>query len=308
MQILFIKSVYIFFKYCCWICFLLLISVNLPWKDCWLAAISQVFGSFLAASPLLNFKQPVVQWVQDEPQSCPRHRGACCALPGPVAGPFEPGAFYRLLFKPRPRPSAVMSQHSRRQINDLVVAADEQCRRGCGGGTESTNISAYMFAQPNTYKARPVHSSTLEGHVLGRWGTVSLNVLRNKQHFKIVVMCLLEQIVWLQWRVIGGLSCACTDVALLLLLAVELKRPINCIYPQAQWKATCSHFLLYVKKLTNATWFSYDDGTKVTTYIVLFFFAHTPASQSESRKKYHIFPFLLSMQKIDFIFEFSWNP
>lgn len=48
---------------------------------------------------------------------------------GPVH--LNPAFSIALLFKPRPRLSTVMSQHSRQQINELVVAADEQRREGC---------------------------------------------------------------------------------------------------------------------------------------------------------------------------------
>lgn len=61
---------------------------------------------------------------------------------GSRAGPFEPGGFYRLIVQPRPRPSAVMSQHSRRQINDLVLQQmSSVVKTVCDGRTKSTNIA-----------------------------------------------------------------------------------------------------------------------------------------------------------------------
>lgn len=88
---------------------------------------------------------------------------------------LNPAVSIALLFKPRPRPSAVMSQHSRRQINDLVVAADEQRREGCLCRRDEVHkhqrvdTAMQMCAQPNVSTGRAVHSCTLKGHVLGGW-------------------------------------------------------------------------------------------------------------------------------------------
>lgn len=120
--------------------------------------------------PAVNFKQPAVQRVQHEPQSCPRHRGACCALPESGAGPFEPGGFYRLIVQ--------AASASLRGDVTAFQTADKwlSCCRGwaaswrlfvMAGRRAQTSARrcgcADMCAQPNGYTGWAVLSTPLLG-------------------------------------------------------------------------------------------------------------------------------------------------
>lgn len=145
--------------------------------------------------PVLNFKPPVVQWVQDEPQCCPRHRGACCALPGSGAGPFEPGVFYCLIVQ-----TATASLHgdvTAFQTADKWVsccsrwAASWRLFVMAGWRAQTTarrRDCVDMSAQPNTYTGHAVHFCPFR-EVCFRWlwGQQSVQMFvgfsHAKQHF-----------------------------------------------------------------------------------------------------------------------------
>lgn len=204
--------------------------------------------------PAVNFKQPVVQRVQHEPQSCPRHRGACCALPKSGAGPFEPGGFYRLIVQAAS--ASLRGDVTAFQTADKWLSC---CSRWAAswrlflmaGRRAQTSArrrgSADMCAQPNGYTGRAVLSTPLLwwGVFWEVGGIVSSNVLGIniylEQHlFEMLEICLLAHMVWLQWRWIAGLSYAGTGVALLLLFAVDFAKALLRIYTWTQWKATLS--------------------------------------------------------------------
>lgn len=117
---------------------------------------------------------------------------------GPVH--LNPAFSIALLFEPRPRPSVVMSQHSRRQINDLVVATDEQRREGCLRWRDGEHRHRCVDAAvptcalgqtPNAGHA--FHSCALNGCVLGGCGDNRfVGFSHAEQHlFKMLETCLL---------------------------------------------------------------------------------------------------------------------
>lgn len=71
-------------------------------------------------------------------------QGGMLCPPWVETGPFEPCGLYRLIVQLWLRPSAVMSQHSRQQINDLVLEQMSSVVKAvCDSGTKGTNIAVY---------------------------------------------------------------------------------------------------------------------------------------------------------------------
>lgn len=66
-------------------------------------------------------------------------------------GPFEPCSLYRLIVQLWLCPSAVMSQHSREQINVLVLEQmSSMVKTVCNSRTKGTSIAMPLFRQEHS--------------------------------------------------------------------------------------------------------------------------------------------------------------
>lgn len=166
-----------------------------------------------------------------------------------------------------------MSQHSRRQINDLVLQQMSSVVKAvCDGGTASTNTAVWMAAAPLVSRTPPLSwtptravraaPALQRGVFLGGWGAISSNVLwffpRRATRFKMLEICLLTHILWLQRLLIGAEGYLIQ--ALLLPCSFYLQWCLKkLIYLSTLWRSErqywslMSHtmFLLCVKGLTN---------------------------------------------------------
>lgn len=62
--------------------------------------------------------------------------------PSVETGPFEPCGLYRLIVQLWPRPSPLMSQHSRERINELVLGQMSSIMNAAGNsGSKGTSIA-----------------------------------------------------------------------------------------------------------------------------------------------------------------------
>lgn len=77
-------------------------------------------------------------------------QGGMLCPPWVETGPFEPCGLYRLIVQLWLRPSVVMSQHSREQINDLVLEQMSSVVKAvCNSGAKGTNIAVQQLCKHN---------------------------------------------------------------------------------------------------------------------------------------------------------------
>ncbi len=81
-------------------------------------------------------------------------QGGMLCPPLGETGPFEPSGLYRLIVQLWLRPSAVMSQHTRERINELVLGQMSSVVNAAGNsGSKGTTIAVQLckHTRQNTY-------------------------------------------------------------------------------------------------------------------------------------------------------------
>lgn len=87
-------------------------------------------------------------------------QGGMLCPPWVETGPFEPCSLYRLIVQLWLRPSAVMSQHSRERINELVLGQMSSVVNAAGNsGSKGTSIAVQLCK--HTRQHSPEHLRAL---------------------------------------------------------------------------------------------------------------------------------------------------
>lgn len=110
-------------------------------------------------------------------------QGGMLCPPWVETGPFEPCGLYRLIVQLWPRPSPVMSQHSRERINELVLGQMSSIMNVAGNsGSKSTRIAVHQCKPTLRHSPQHLHAKV---HSVGAiWIPFQLWWALDRVHFQ----------------------------------------------------------------------------------------------------------------------------